>query len=132
MKDPVYLDTSAIVKLVINEPESRALMGFLRGLDAQPATSVITEVECFRAVSRVSPALRDDVASALRGFVILPLSASIRARAALLDPPSMRSLDAIHLATAAETRSHLSCIVSYDGRLNDSARALGLPVEVPV
>ncbi len=126
----VYLDASAIVRIVADEPGSAATVAFLRDHETR-LTSVVSSVEVPRAVARK----RDDAAQASAAFlerlVIVALDRSIVTRAAALAPPALRTLDAIHLATALEFGRELDAFVTYDARLGAAARAMGLPVEAP-
>jgi predicted nucleic acid-binding protein len=124
-----YFDASAITKLVHEERESLALVDFLvEPMDV--VTSAISEVEVVRALRRyrIAP---EEVADALRGFVVVAIDAEIRAQAAALDPPTVRSLDAIHLATAMALGADGLDVVTYDDRLADAADAHGFTVVQP-
>jgi hypothetical protein len=128
----VYLDTSAFVKLVVPEPETAALVAAL-AVSARLVASEILEVEALRAVRRASG---EDGAGAARaqlaGVRLLPLTASIRRRACELEPATLRSLDAIHLATALDLGERLACVYAYDARLATAAGGAGLRVCAPV
>jgi predicted nucleic acid-binding protein len=125
-----YLDSSAIVKLVVREPESSALRRYLRR--RQPVvTSGLARTEVLRALL---PGGGDVVA---RGRVVLQRLDVIRMSdrllqvAGLLQPPELRSLDAIHLATALDLGRDLAAVVTYDDRLASAARAAGVRVVAP-
>ncbi len=126
----VYLDASAIVRVVADEPGRAATVAFLREHDTR-VTSVLSAVEVPRAVARkrVDAALAASVF--LEDLVIVALDRTIVSRAAGLAPPALRTLDAIHLATALELGRELEAFVTYDERLGDAARTMGLPVEAP-
>ncbi len=126
----VYLDASAIVRIVADEPGRAATVAFLREHDTR-VTSVLSAVEVPRAVARkrVDAALAASVF--LEDLVIVALDRTIVSRAAGLAPPALRTLDAIHLATALELGRELEAFVTYDDRLGDAARTMGLPVERP-
>jgi predicted nucleic acid-binding protein len=123
-----YFDASAIVKLVHHERESSALFALLDD-DLEACTSAMSEIEVTRTLMRlgVSTADGDD---ALRGFYVIGIDAAIRARAARLGPRTVRSLDAIHLATALEVGADVR-LVTYDDRLAEAARAQGVMVVQP-
>jgi predicted nucleic acid-binding protein len=128
-----YLDSSALVKLVSVEAESRALSTYLDGTTDALAASVVAEVEVVRAARRVggvaSP--EEERARALvEGLLLIALDEPVVAQA-IEAAPALRSLDAIHLATALSVRRDLSAFVTYDARLADAAHAAGLPVETP-
>ena len=99
--------------------------------DADQLTSAIVEVEVVRAVRRVVPELSAKAQRVVTQIAIVELSDAIRARAAVLDPPTLRSLDALHLATALEVGDDLDGLVTYDGRMSAAAKDLGLAVFAP-
>jgi predicted nucleic acid-binding protein len=131
MGDPIYFDTSALAKLVLNEPESAELSRFVEGSASQPVSSVISDVEMVRAVLRSDPSLLDLALEVLAQLVLLPVLDSIRLRAAYLAPASLGSLDALHLATALEIQADLKLVVSYDNRLLEAAGLAGFEVVSP-
>lgn len=124
-----YFDSSAIAKLLREEPESLALVDFLEE-PMEATTSALSEVEVARALMR-SGITPDEVADALRAFIVISIDEPIRARAAALAPPAIRSLDAIHLATALAVGADGLHLVTYDDRLADAARAHGVTVVQP-
>lgn len=128
----LYVDSSAIVKLVAPEPETTALVEALRS-DPDTISSALTRVEVMRAVRRAgASAGRADRASAVLDRVALvPIDAEILRRAAVLEPRDLRSLDAIHLATALLLRQDIAGVVTYDARLGDAAAAAGMAVLAP-
>jgi predicted nucleic acid-binding protein len=127
----VYLDSSAFVKLVIPEPETAALVAALT-TTARLVASEILEVEALRAARRANG--EDGAAAArtqLAGVRLLPLTDDIRARACELEPATLRSLDAIHIATALDLGEHLACVYAYDTRMANAASEAGLHVYAP-
>jgi uncharacterized protein len=131
----VYVDTSALVKLIVDEPETDAVRGELQQRDVI-ATSVITEIELARAASRArdrSATALDDVAvwAITAAMLEVELTPEIRRAAAALQPSAVRSLDAIHLATAASLGDELAGLLTYDIRMQDAATALGVTVIAP-
>ncbi len=126
----VYLDASAIVRIVADEPGRAATVAFLREHDTR-VTSVLSAVEVPRAVARkrVDAALAASVF--LEDLVIVALDRTIVSSAAGLAPPALRTLDAIHLATALELGRELEAFVTYDDRLGAAARSIGLSVAAP-
>lgn len=126
----VYLDASAIVRIIADEPGRAATVAFLRDHETR-VTSVVSTVEVPRAVARK----RADAVLAAEAFltdlVVVGLVSGIVSRAATLTPPALRTLDAIHLATALELGRELDAFVTYDTRLGDAARSMGLPVAAP-
>lgn len=128
-----YVDTSALVKLVVNEPESRSLRAWIARSDeiATFATSIVSRIELTRAARRHSLAATTSAETVLAGIDLILMTPEIVADAALLDPPALRTLDAIHLATARRIGASLSAFVAYDARLLVAATAVGLPVASP-
>lgn len=127
----VYLDASALVKLVVTEAESRALRAYLATTNRR-LSSRIAEVEVSRAIRRVvQPGDEAQVSAVLSGLHLIELDARISAVAASVTPPTLRSLDAIHLASALVLREEVDALLTYDARLADAARAVGLEVVAP-
>jgi predicted nucleic acid-binding protein len=128
----IYLDSSALVKLVASEPESKALAEYLA---EQPdhISSAIALVEVMRAVRRLGAPdgmqARADVV--LRSVALFTVDESVLRRAATLEPRSLRTLDSIHLATALLLGEDLSGFIVYDTRLSDAAQQHGLPLLAP-
>jgi uncharacterized protein len=128
----IYLDSAAVVKLVHAEAESQALRDWLsERAETGWVSSVLAEIETFRALARHSPAAISRLPAVLDLIDLIGLDAGIRLRAQAVIPPSVRSLDAIHLATAEHVGRRLTAFVTYDKRLADAARAAGLPVSGP-
>ena len=125
-----YLDSSAIVKLAVEEPESAALRRHL-GRRLPVVSSALARTEVARAL------LRQDDAALARGRLVLSrldlvrISARVLAAAGVLEPPEVRSLDAIHLATALQLGTDLREVVTYDDRMRDAAKDLGLRTAAP-
>jgi predicted nucleic acid-binding protein len=126
----VYLDASAAVKLVVSEPESSSVTTFLAG-EVSRVSSRVLAIELIRAVTRASPSSLDQARSLLGVIEFIELDEEIAERAAGLEPAALRSLDAIHLATALALGEDLDAFVTYDARQGDAARTLGLTVEAP-
>jgi len=125
----VYLDSSAFVKLVRAEPETPALVAALDGVIWLIASEIL-EVEALRATRR-GGGDTDTARAQLDGVRMLPLSTEVRALASELEPPSMRSLDAIHLATALSVGDRLQGLYTYDERMVLAAREAGLDAHSP-
>lgn len=121
----VYLDSSAVVKLVVREPESAALRRYLRRHPVR-TTSALAGVEVQRAVRGHGEAVRQRAREVLDHLILVAIDDPVLQRAAGLDPIVMRSLDAIHLATAMELGEGLTSIACYDSRMLEAAAALGL------
>ena len=125
-----YLDASAIVKLIVKEPESAALLAALKGMDHH-VTSRIATVEVMRAAARRGRVNADRLRAVLDALDMIELTEEVANRAGSMAPTGLRSLDAIHLASAMGIRRELTSFVVYDERLADAARRLGLPVTAP-
>lgn len=125
-----YLDSSAIVKLAVEEPESGALRRFLRR--RRPlVSSALARMEVLRAL------LLEGEPGVARGRTVLArldlirVSDSVLNAAGVLLPGQVRFLDAVHLATAAQLGGDLRQLVTYDDGMIDAARAIGLKVATP-
>ena len=132
----IYLDTSGAMKLVRPEAHSSDLSRwFSTRLGIPVLSSVLIEVELVRATRRSAPDRITQAAEVLLGIGVVTLSPSVIARAAAYSDPDLRSLDAIHLATAEHvvsvTDQSLKAFVAYDDRLLAAARDAGLPVASP-
>ncbi len=125
----LYLDTSAAVKLLLVETESLALRAFIGNQDW--ASSALLRTELIRALARVDPSVVPRALDLLAQPSLLAIGTQVLDAAALLSPPSLRSLDAIHLASALQLRDELTEFVAYDDRLLAAASALGMPVASP-
>lgn len=129
-----YLDASAIVKLVADEPESAALRAWVLE-QSRLVTNRISSVEVVRALRRKgaqgSRRALGAVQAAFQSVAILELDAAVAERAANLVPPTLRSLDAVHLASALSLADEVDVLVTYDQRLADAARAASLTVVAP-
>jgi predicted nucleic acid-binding protein len=129
--DVAYLDTSAVVKLLVRESESVALRRVLRQWPRR-ASSALLRVELLRVTKRAGqPRLTAQAHRQLGAIHLVRLDDSVLNRAADLDPPTLRSLDAIHLAAAFELGGDLGVIITYDDRMLQGAAALGLPATSP-
>ena len=127
----VYADSSALVKLVVDEPESAALKEHLRQSPARLASSRVARVEVARAVRIASPSLavQADARSLLEEVLLAPVGDVIIEAACHLASSTLRTLDAIHLATLQLVDPEEAVI--YDRRLADAARGLGYPTVAP-
>lgn len=129
----LYLDASALVKLIKREPESNALRKLLRRhrIDGR-VTSALARVEVVRAVSGGGPAAVAHARRQLARLDHINLDRELLDDAATLAPgTTLRSLDAIHVAAALSIGADLRAVVTYDQRMADAAVALGLVVEAP-
>jgi uncharacterized protein len=124
-----YLDTSAALKLVVEESESEALA---QGIDRDQPDLVacwLLETEMRRAAQREDALTQEIVTELLEGVSLYEVPSSLFREAGLLPGAHLRSLDALHLAAAI--RIGVDRVVTYDSRLSDSARSLGLSVFAP-
>jgi predicted nucleic acid-binding protein len=115
---------------VVEESESAALRDLIER-DADQLASAIVEVEVVRAVRHAVPELVSQAQRVVAQITVVEITEAILARAALLDPPTPRSLDALHLGTALEVRDELDGLVTYDTRMAAAAEALGFAVLAP-
>jgi predicted nucleic acid-binding protein len=125
----VYLDSSALVKLVIQEPQSVALRRFVR--HRRVVSSALARTEVARALLSASPAVIGHGRELLTSIDLIRINDRVLTTAGALPPASLGSLDAIHLATATLLGKRLGRIVTYDERLAAAARNVGLPVAAP-
>jgi predicted nucleic acid-binding protein len=127
----IYLDTSAALKLVVTEPETGRLELWMAEHAGIPrVSSRLLRIEMLRAVTRAAPHRMSRANAVLSAIALLSMD-DVAPAAEVIGDKTLRSLDAIHLATAHEIRTDLSAFVCYDKRLRDSAHALGLPAEAP-
>ncbi len=132
-EEALYLDSSAIVKLVLPEPETAPLVARLRD-DPEVISSALARVEVLRALKRIkaTPAVRRQAERVLDRIALVRIDDAVVDSAAVMDPAELRSLDAVHLATALGIGERLAGLVTYDSRLRDAADRAGLPVLMPV
>ena len=129
----LYLDSSALVKLVQQEAESNALRRFLRRYrDDRRVTSALARVEVVRAVAEGGPDAISHARRQLSRVDHIALDADLLDAAATLAPGiALRSLDAVHLASARALGSDLRAVITYDQRMHTVASQLGLLVDAP-
>jgi uncharacterized protein len=125
-----YLDSSAIVKLVVREAESSALRRYLRRRGPL-LSSALARTEVLRSLLRAGPAALVRGQDALACLDLVRLGNRVLDGAGMLPPPDLRSLDAIHLATAQQLAEDLGPFITYDERMAAAGRALGLRVVSP-
>jgi len=125
-----YLDASAVVKLVVAEPESGPLERDILERDGLISSAIVT-TEVRRAAARVSRRFTQQANAVLEALVLSHVTPAILDRAAALQPTQLRTLDAIHLATALDLEIADLTFISYDRRLFAAARAAGLRVAAP-
>lgn len=127
----VYLDSSAFVKVVVAEPESSSLRKFLRRHRAGRVSSALLRAEALRAVRHLGADALSRIRLALRRVDLIAIDDRILDGAGVLEPTIARTLDAIHLATALALGDDLAAVVTYDERMTEGARVLGLPTAAP-
>ena len=126
-----YLDTSALVKLVVAEPETTALRRWLTAADRGPVSCDLARTELARAVRRVAPDRAVEARAVLDAVTLIEVATPMFEEAGRLDPTLLRTLDAIHLAAALALGDDLEGLVTYDERLAAAARANGVDVVAP-
>jgi hypothetical protein len=125
-----YLDSSALVKLVVAEPESTALRRYLRR--RRPlVSSALARTEVLRAVLLEGDAGSARARDVLSSVDLIRVNDRVLNAAGALPPPDIRSLDAIHLATAQLLGSDLGRVVTYDDRMREAADGLSLETHTP-
>lgn len=128
----LYLDSSAIVKLVVSEDETAALVDFLAGWPER-VSSALAHVEVLRAVARAGeeePAHRR-AEEVLARISLIRIDDPVLSIASRLEPPELRTLDAIHLATALSVVEDLGGFVTYDGRMSGALSEAGMEALAP-
>ncbi len=126
-----YLDSSAFVKLLVVEAESAAVRTYLAKPDVRRLSSALLRTESLRAVRHLGPDALATVREGLRRVDLIGIDDRILDAAGTLEPGVLRTLDAIHLATAMAVGDDLEAIVTYDDRMIAAARLLGLPTASP-
>jgi len=127
----LYLDASAIVKLVVREDETDELARYVDGTEL--LTSELSAVEVPRATHLKTGAAETitHAEALMRRFYLVALDDDVKRAAARVQPPGLRTLDAIHLVSATRVRDRIAALVAYDRRLTEAARDAGLLVEAP-
>jgi uncharacterized protein len=127
-----YADTSAVIKLLAEETDSKAFAAFYDDHDdAEWVSSALLRIEVVRAVARAVPALLPDARDLLTAFSYIAIDDEIVDGAMNEPDRGLRSLDAIHLATARIIAPELDGLLSYDDRLTKAATDAGLRVLSP-
>lgn len=126
-----YLDTSAAVKLVVQEAGSKALRSWVVQASGPIVSSDLLRTELLRATRRSAPDQVQQARAVLDSLILLTLSTPLFERAGTLEPELLRSLDALHLAAALDLGDELDGIITYDDRLAAAAVALGIEVVAP-
>jgi uncharacterized protein len=128
----IYLDSSALVKLALAEPESAALASWLaERADQALVSSALHRTEVLRAIWRAEPGALPRGQRIIRRVGRVSLSHDVLDNAATLPPGKLGTAGAIHLASALAIRRDLVSFVAYDEPLVEAAREAGLPVDSP-
>jgi len=123
--------TSALAKLVVHEVESAALHQWANACGDTLITNDLARTELMRAVRRIAPDFALAARHVLDAVGITTMRTELFEIAGRLDPPSLRSLDALHLAAALDFGDELAGFVTYDERLAHSAELFGIHVLAP-
>jgi uncharacterized protein len=126
-----YVDTSALVKLVVYETETEALRSWISVESPALVSCDLARAELLRAVRRAAADRVVQARAVLDSITLVTVATSTFEAAGRLDPTILRTLDAIHIAAALELGDDLTGIVTYDDRLADAARANGISVVTP-
>ena len=128
----IYLDTSALLQLVFEEDESSALAEWIaERVETPKISSDVSITELLRTCRRIDEAAVGTANLLLSGIDLLPVDRSVIEQATTVTPNELRSLDAIHLASALSVKAHLIAFVAYDSRLCSAALQAGMMVESP-
>ncbi|MGH3429426.1 MAG: type II toxin-antitoxin system VapC family toxin [Terriglobales bacterium] len=128
----IYFDSCALVKLLVAEAETDALLRFISHHSSEThVTSALARVEVVRAVRHLGQGAVDSARDLLGHIDQLPITPPLLDAAAGIGRTVLRSLDAIHLASAIRLEDALTAFVSYDKRLADAAHGAGLPIVGP-
>ena len=126
-----YVDTSALVKLVVMEAETPALRSWIATSNTELVSSDLARAELLRAVRRVSAERMVQARAVLDSIALVAIDTATFESAGRLEPAILRTLDAIHVAAALELGDDLDGMVTYDDRLAEAARANGIAVVSP-
>jgi predicted nucleic acid-binding protein len=128
----IYLDSSALLKLLFEERESAALASWIAEHAETPmVSSELAKVEVVRATRRLDTAVVPAARALVSQLDLIPLSSGLIAEATDAGEPLLRTLDAIHLASALSIRNELTAFVAYDNRLLTAAQAAGIEPTSP-
>jgi predicted nucleic acid-binding protein len=127
----LYVDTSALLKLVVSEPETPALHEYLEGSVSTLVSSDLARTEVIRAVRRGASEQVVRARAVLDALTLLSLTTETFEAAGRLDPSILRSLDALHLAAALSLGDDLEAVITYDARFAEACRANGVTALAP-
>jgi uncharacterized protein len=128
----IYLDSSALVKLVLTEPESGALASYLAAhADQALVSSSLHRAEVLRAIWQAEPGALPRAQRLVRRIALVSLTHDLLDNAATVPPGGLPTTAAVHLASALMIKRDLTAFVCYDKQLSDAAAAAGLPVAAP-
>jgi uncharacterized protein len=128
----IYLDSSALVKLALAEPESDALAGFLAEHSGQAlVSSALHRAEVLRAIWNAEPGALPRAQRIIRRIAMVSLSHELLDNAATVPPGGLPTTSAVHLASALTIKRDLTAFVCYDKQLCAAAETAGLPVASP-
>ena len=128
----IYLDASALMKLVRREAETEALLAWLEEVREQPlVSSELARVEVLRAARRAGGPVLTEARAVVGDLDLIPLDRAVQDVACDIGDPMLRTLDALHLGSALLLGDALTAFVAYDHRLADGAQAAGLAVVAP-
>ena len=125
------MDTSALVKLIVDEPETSALREWLAVEPRDPVSCDLARTELLRTVRRTAPDRTRAARRLLEAVTLTQVTTAVFEQAGRLDPASLRSLDAIHLCAALDLGDELDGLVTYDSVLARAAASAGIEVAAP-
>jgi len=128
---PYYIDTSAFVKLIVHERHSVALSEWVERTGPELVASDLLRIEALRSARQHSPQAVVRVRIGLESITLLAVDVQCCELASQLDPRVMRSLDALHLASALTLGDSLEGVITYDDRMAEACSLLGLAVIAP-
>jgi uncharacterized protein len=128
----IYFDSSALMKLVREEAETEALSDWLASQAEEPVvTSELGRVELLRAARRAGAEALVEAHALIGDVDLIPLEQGVQDLACEIGDPTLRTLDALHVASAVLLGDELTALVAYDDRLVAAAQAVGLPTVTP-
>lgn len=127
-----YFDSSALLKLLFEEPESGQLEQWVSEQSGVPAvSSELVKIEVTRATRRLDPQVLPAARRLVAQLDLVPMTSDLIESAGDVGSDLLRSLDAVHLASALSLGSALTAFVAYDARLTTAAQDADLPIAQP-